>query len=158
YVVDQLLPGSLTLDQALHNPRMASASALAGDQARNTRTERLANVTTIKLDHGQLDFSTWAIHKSLYHPIFQVVNQDYWTYGFAPRYTGDQTLWGLRNQVIAGLRFFGGNNDSRQYVNVNGDRGAQTLNARQDAYNYEAYLEDRLYVVPTVALMAGAKA
>ena len=36
--------------------------------------------------------------------------------------------------------------------------GAQTLNAKQDAYNYEAYLEDRLYVLPTVALMAGAKA
>lgn len=158
YIVDQLLPGALTLDQALNNPRMASASALAGDQARNTRTERLANVTTVKLDNGQLDFSTWAIHKSLYHPIFQVIDQDYWTYGFAPRYTGNFTLGGMRNQLIAGARFFGGNNDARQYVNVNGSRGAQTLNAAQDAYNYEAYLENRLYVVPSVALMAGAKA
>ncbi|CAG2146917.1 Vitamin B12 transporter BtuB [Cupriavidus yeoncheonensis] len=158
YVVDQLLPGTLSLQDALNNPTKASASALAGDQARNTRTERLANVTTVKLDSGQLDFSTWVIHKSLYHPIFQVVDQDYWTYGFAPRYTGTQTVAGLRNVVIAGARFFGGNNDARQYVNVAGNRGAQTLNARQDAYNYEAYLEDRLYVVPTVALMAGAKA
>ncbi len=158
YIVDQLLPGTLSLSDALNNPRMASASALAGDQARNTRTERLANVTTVKLDNGQLDFSTWVIHKSLYHPIFQVIDQDYWTYGFAPRYTGNFTLGGMRNQLIAGARFFGGNNDARQYVNVNGSRGAQTLNAAQDAYNYEAYLEDRLYVVPTVALMAGAKA
>ena len=158
YIVDQLLPGTLSLNDALNNPRMASASALAGDQARNTRTERLANVTTVKLDNGQLDFSTWVIHKSLYHPIFQVIDQDYWTYGFAPRYTGNFTLGGMRNQLIAGARFFGGNNDARQYVNVNGSRGAQTLNAAQDAYNYEAYLEDRLYVVPTVALMAGAKA
>ncbi|CAG2135720.1 TonB-dependent receptor family protein [Cupriavidus plantarum] len=158
YIVDQLLPGSLTLDQALHNPRMASASALAGDQARNTRTERLANVTTVKLDNGQFDVSTWVVHKSLYHPIFQVIDQDSWTYGFAPRYTGDFHVGGLRNRIIAGARFFGGTNDARQYVNVSGDRGAQTLNSRQDAYNYEAYLEDRLYVVPTVALMAGAKA
>ncbi|SFD05790.1 iron complex outermembrane recepter protein [Cupriavidus sp. OV038] len=158
YVVDQLLPGTLTLNEALNDPRKASASALAGDQARNTRTERLANVTSVKLDNGQLDFSTWIIHKSLYHPIFQVIDQDYWTYGFAPRYTGNFTLGGMRNQLIAGARFFGGNNNARQYVNVNGDRGAQTLNARQDAFNYEAYLEDRLYVRPTVALMAGAKA
>jgi len=158
YIVDQLLPGTLSLSDALNNPRKASASALAGDQARNTRTERLANVTTVKLDNGQVDVSTWIIHKSLYHPIFQVVDQDYWTYGVAPRYTGNFTLGGLRNQVIAGARFFGGNNDARQYVNVGGSRGAQTLNAAQDAYNYEAYLEDRLYVVPTVALMAGAKA
>jgi len=158
YIVDQLLPGALTLNQALNTPRMASASALAGDQARNTRTERLANVTSVKLDNGQIDFTTWAIHKSLYHPIFQVIDQDYWTYGFAPRYTGQFTVGGMRNQLIAGARFFGGNNDARQYVNVNGNRGAQTLNAAQDAYNYEAYLEDRLYVLPTVALMAGAKA
>jgi len=158
YVVDQLLPGTLSLSDALNNPTKASASALAGDQARNTRTERLANVTTVMLDGGQLDFSTWVIHKNLYHPIFQVIDQDSWTYGFAPRYTGNQTIGGLRNQLIVGARFFGGNNDARQYVNVSGTRGAQTLNARQDAYNYEAYFEDRLYVVPTVALMAGAKA
>lgn len=158
YIVDQLLPGSLSLKDALNNPRMASASALAGDQARNTRTERLANVTSIKLDNGQIDFTTWGIHKSLYHPIFQVIDQDSWTYGFAPRYTGNFTLGGMRNQLIAGARFFGGNNDARQYVNISGNRGAQTLNARQDAYNYEMYLEDRLYVLPTVALMAGAKA
>jgi iron complex outermembrane receptor protein len=151
YIVDQLLPGTLSLNDALNNPRMASASALAGDQARNTRTERVANVTSIKLDNGQIDFTTWGIHKSLYHPIFQVIDQDSWTYGFV-------ALGGMRNQLIAGARFFGGNNQARQYVNVNGDRGAQTLNAKQDAYNYEAYLEDRLYVLPTVALMAGAKA
>ncbi|SDC54746.1 iron complex outermembrane recepter protein [Cupriavidus sp. YR651] len=158
YIVDQLLPGALTLNQALNKPRMASASALAGDQARNTRTERLANVTSVKLDSGQLDLTTWGIHKSLYHPIFQVIDQDSWTYGFAPRYTGNFTVGGLHNQLIAGARYFGGNNDARQYINVNGNRGAQTLSAKQDAYNYEAYLEDRLYVLPTVALMAGAKA
>ncbi|MCY1222245.1 hypothetical protein D9M68_115510 [compost metagenome] len=71
--------------------------------------------------------------------------QDSWTYGFVPRYTGQFTLGGLRNQVLAGLRFFGGNNDARQCINVNGN-------------NYEAYLEDRIYVSPTVTLMAGAKA
>lgn len=158
YIVDQDLPGALSLTDALNHPRQASASALAGDQARNTRTERLANVTTVKLDNGQLDFTSWVIHKSLYHPIFQVIDQDSWTYGFAPRYTGTHTIGGLRNQLIVGARFFGGTNDARQYVNLNGNRGAQTLNSRQDADNYEAYIEDRLYVLPTVALMAGAKA
>lgn len=158
YIVDQLLPGTLSLQDALNNPRKASATALSGDQARDTRTFRLANVTTFKVDGGQVDLTTWAIHKDLYHPIFQVIDQDYWTYGIAPRYTGQQTIGGMRNEVIAGARFFGGNNDARQYVNVNGNRGAQTLNSRQDAYNWEAFVEDRLYVMPTVAIMAGAKA
>ncbi|RKP47665.1 TonB-dependent receptor family protein [Trinickia fusca] len=158
YIVDQQLPGTLSLYDALHNPTKAAASALAGDQARNTRTERIANRTTVKLDVGQLDFSTWAIHKSLYHPIFQVIDQDGWTYGFAPRYTATLSLGGMRDDVIAGARFFGGNTANRQYVNVAGNRGAQTLDSTQSAYNYEAYVESRLFFLPTVALMTGLKA
>lgn len=158
YVVNQLLPGTLSLSDALNNPTKAAPNAVAGDQARNTRTERIANRTTLKLDTGEVTFDTWAIHKSLYHPIFQVIDQDGWTYGFAPRYTATLNLAGMRNDVIAGARFFGGNTQARQYINVSGERGTQTLNASQNAYNHEAYVEDRLFVLPTVALMAGLKA
>ncbi|WP_232519166.1 TonB-dependent receptor family protein [Caballeronia insecticola] len=158
YIVDQQLPGTLSLSDALNNPTKASASALSGDQARDTRTERIANKTTVKLDVGQLDFVTWAIHKSLYHPIFQVIDQDGWTYGFAPRYTATFDVGGMRNDLIAGARVFGGNTQARQYVNVSGNEGTQTLNSTQSAYNYEAYVEDRLFFLPTVALMAGFKA
>lgn len=159
YVVDQDLPGTLSLADALNQPRRASAGALALDQARDTRTERLANVTTIRLGEGQqLDLRSWVIHKDLHHPIFQVIDQDSWTYGFAPRYTGRGSVGGMRNELIVGGRFFGGTGDSRHYLNQGGSRGAQTLNARQQAANYEAYLENRLYLLPTVALMAGAKA
>jgi iron complex outermembrane receptor protein len=158
YIVDQQLPGTLSLNDALNNPTKAAASALSGDQARNTRTGRIANRTTVRLDTGQLDFDTWAIHKSLYHPIFQVIDQDGWTYGFAPRYTATLNFGGMRDDVIAGARFFGGNTQARQYLNINGSRGAQTLDASQNAYNYEAYVENRLFFVPTLALMTGIKA
>ncbi|WP_323120363.1 TonB-dependent receptor family protein [Burkholderia alba] len=157
YVVDQRLPGTLSLSDALNNPTKADPGAVAGDQARNSRTERIANRTIVKLDHGELQFDTWAIHKSLYHPIFQVLDQDGWTYGFAPRYTGTFTIGGMRNDLIVGARFFGGRTQANQYVNVGGARGAQTLDSTQSAYNYEAYLEDRLFFTPTVALMAGVK-
>jgi iron complex outermembrane receptor protein len=158
YIVDQQLPGTLSLSDALNNPTKAAGSALSGDQARNTRTERIANRTSVKLDVGQLDIDTWAIHKSLYHPIFQVIDQDGWTYGVAPRYTATLNLGGMRNDVIVGARFFGGNTQARQYVNVSGNRGTQTLDSTQSAYNYEAYVENRLFFLPTVALMTGVKA
>ncbi|VVD65303.1 TonB-dependent receptor [Pandoraea communis] len=158
YIVDQKLPGTLSLFDALNNPTKASASAVSGDQARNTRTERLGNLTTIRFATGQLDIASWVIHKSLYHPIFQVIDQDGWTYGVAPRYTANLTLAGMRNDLIVGARFFGGNTQADQYVNVNGNRGARTLDARQSAYNYEAYFENRLFFLPTVGLMIGAKA
>ncbi|HYE40392.1 MAG TPA: TonB-dependent receptor, partial [Ramlibacter sp.] len=148
----------LSLSDALNRPRIASAAALSGDQARITWTQRLANRTTFRTDAGQLDLDTWAIHKKLVHPIFQVVDQDGWTYGIGPRWTSSFTVGGLRNELILGGRVFAGRNEARQFVNLRGSRGAQTADTVQEAQNYEAYAENRLYVLPTVAVMAGAKA
>jgi iron complex outermembrane receptor protein len=158
YGTRQLLPGALTLGQALNTPRMASPAALAGNQARNVQVERFANRTTIRLDAGQLDLDSWVIHKSLYHPIFQVIDQDGLTWGLAPRWTQAFTLGGLRNELVIGGRYFAGTNDALQYVNTRSSRGAQTANGVQRAQNYEAYAESRLWVLPQVALVAGAKA
>ncbi|HYG90013.1 MAG TPA: TonB-dependent receptor [Azospirillum sp.] len=157
YTVDQKLPGSLSLSDALNRPRIASAAALSGDQSRITWTQRVANRTTVHLDGGQLDVDTWAIHKKLFHPIFEVIDQDGWTYGIGPRYTTSFTVGGLRNDLIVGARAFAGTNQARQFRNISGSRGDQTADTRQEAQNYEAYAENRLYVLPTVALMAGAK-
>lgn len=87
-----------------------------------------------------------------------MIDQDGITYGIGARYTGSFDLGGFRDDVIAGVRFFGGNNTALQYVNIGGSRGAQTLNSRQNAYDYQAYFENRFFFLPTVALMAGAKA
>lgn len=158
YIVDQQLPGALSLNDALNNPKSAAASAITGNQARNTRTERIANRTSIALDDGQIDIDTWAIHKDLFHPIFQVIDQDGWTYGFAPRYTASLKAWGRRNDLIVGGRIFAGTTDARQYINVAGSRGRLTADAGQKAVNYEAYFENRYFFVDDVAFMVGAKA
>ncbi|WP_200306149.1 TonB-dependent receptor family protein, partial [Paracraurococcus ruber] len=158
YNTRQLLPGALTLSQALNTPRIANPAALAGNQARNVWAERFANRTTVRLEAGQLDVDSWVIHKRLYHPIFQVIDQDGLTWGIAPRWTHSFTAGGLRNDLVVGLRYFAGTNDADQYVNLRGSRGRQTLSSVQRAQNYEAYLENRLWVVPTLAVVTGAKA
>ncbi len=157
YLTDQKLPGSLTLGQALTTPRLANLSAITGNQSRQVETERVANRTSVRLDVGQLDLDSWAIHKNLYHPIFQVIDQDGWTYGISPHWAGTYEVGGFRNDTILGLRAFAGVNSARQFVNIRGQRGAQTLEAVQSASNYEAYGENRLWFLPDVALMTGAK-
>ena len=64
---------------------------------------------------------------------------------------------GLRSELVVGARYFAGTNEALQYINVRGSRGRQTLDARQDAQNYEAFAESRLWVLPEWALVAGAK-
>ena len=158
YLTDQKLPGTLSLFNALNNPTLANPSAIAGNQSRKVETERIANRTSFALDVGKLDIDTWAIHKSLYHPIFQVIDQDGWTYGIAPHWAGSFDIAGYRSDTILGLRAFAGQNSALQFVNVAGQRGAQTLRAVQSASNYEAYGENRFWFLPDVALMTGAKA
>ncbi len=158
YNVDQKLPGALTLDQLRTDPDMATAAALSGDQARVTKTRRLANRTSFNLRNGKLDLDVWAIHKDLYHPIFQVIDQDSWTFGAGPRFNSTFNLNGYRNELLIGARYFGGTNEALQFLNNAGKRGAQTLDARQDARNFEAYFENRFWFRPEFALMTGAKA
>lgn len=157
YLTDQKLPGSLTLFNALNNPRLANPLAIQGNQSRQVETERVANRTSFLLDVGKLDIDSWAIHKSLYHPIFQAIDQDGWTYGISPHWAGTFDLGGYRNDTILGLRAFAGRNTALQFVNIRGNRGAQTLNALQSASNYEAYGENRFWFLPDVALMTSAK-
>lgn len=157
YIVNQLLPGSLTLSQVENDPTAATSASVSGDQARDSRTERIANRTSIKLDNGQIDFDSWYIHKALNHPIFQVLDEHGDTFGFAPRYSGAFNILGMRNELYSGLQFFGGRNHAQRFNNVGGNKGAQTLDSEQVSKNYEAYFENRLFLNETVALMAGAK-
>ncbi len=158
YLTDQKLPGTLTLGQSLTTPTLANPAAITGNQSRKVETERIANRTSFLLDVGKLDVDTWAIHKSLYHPIFQAIDQDGWTYGISPHWAGTFDLGGFRDDVVLGLRAFAGQNSALQFVNVRGQRGAQTLNSLQSASSVEAYGENRFWFLPDVALMTGAKA
>ena len=150
--------GRSRLSDALNPPRSPPRRRVSGNQARNIWAERFANRTTVQLDAGQVDVDSWVIHKQLYHPIFQVLDQDGLTWGLAPRWTGSFTVGGLANDLVVGGRYFAGTNDALQYVNNRGSRGAQTANGVQRAQNYEAFAENRLWVLPQVALVAGAKA
>ena len=157
YVTRQKLPGTLDLFNALAFPQAAASAALGGNQKRDVFTERVANRTSFELDVGRLDLDSWLIHKRLFHPIFQVVDQNGSTYGVAPRWSGTFDVAGYRNDLTVGARAFGGDNSALQFVNVAGRRGALTASARQNAQNYEGYLDDRFWVTPEIALMAGAK-
>ena len=157
YVTRQKLPGTLTLPDALAYPTRASLAVITGNQSRDVWTERVANRTSVALDVGQLDVDTWLIHKRLYHPIFQVVDQDGLTYGASPHWSGSFDLGGHRNDLTLGARVFAGDNSALQFVNVRGERGALTASARQRSANAEAFVDERFWLTPELAFMAGAK-
>lgn len=67
---DQQLPGSLTRQQWLDNPRQAQAAAVTGDYQYNVKTWRLANKTVWDIDaDSQLTLGLSVENQQLYHPI-----------------------------------------------------------------------------------------
>ncbi len=157
YLTDQKLPGTLTLLDAFTHPRAANPTALSGNQSRQVETQRIANRDLVpargrQARHRHLGDPQVALPSDL--PGHRPGRLDL---RHRPRWAGTFDVGGYRNDTILGLRAFAGQNSALQFVNIAGQRGAQTLRSLQSASNYEAYGENRFWFLPDMALMTGAK-
>jgi len=144
----QELPGALSESVVLTRPKTGS---FAGDQHRNIDSIRLQNRTEIDLGDATLAIGAFLNAKQLFHPIYVVIDQKStddgvfarldWTHGALSASLGGESRWG---QVA-----------SRQYVNVNGRRGAFLFQAQQRARTSNLYGEVRVEAVPGLSLIAG---
>lgn len=156
--VDQRIPGSVTKEMALTEPKTAWSSNISGDWQRNIDTVRIANKTTIRLQPGTvLEVGAFNVDRHLMHPIFQWLDYRYDDYGGFARVTDESRIGGFWNRLIAGVNIHNGSTDVRQYVNVGGNKGAQTVDAEDTSRNLSAYFENHFYVMPDVALVAGTQ-
>lgn len=149
--IDQEIPGALTRTQALATPRMANAGAVALDQARDIDSLRIQNRTRFEWGTLTLDVGAFLNVKSLYHPIFEVIDQEGTDRGgyFRFDYAGD-----LVEATVGGeLRV--GDIRSKRFVNLAGKRGAVRFNADQDARAATLYGELRVKPVDRLSLIAG---
>jgi iron complex outermembrane receptor protein len=135
--IDQELPGALPYESAIHHPK---AGNFAGDQQRDIDSLRVQNRTTVDLNDVAIEFGAFANAKKLFHPIFQVIDQQSLDKGLFGR-VGWQT-GPLEFHAGATARF--GHIDAKRFVNVDGERRAPTLRADQDARTIDVYGEARL--------------
>lgn len=149
--IRQELPGTLSETDALSNPKKGS---FVGDQARDIDSIRLQNRTTARIGGGLLEGGLFLNVKQLFHPIFQVVDQQSTDYGVYGRY--DIETGPIALTIGATARF--GEIQSRRFVNLNGDRQpgiAPTLVAQQRAHTINSYGELRYRPVDRLTLIAG---
>src|SRR3546814_2950614 len=74
--IDQQIPSALTMEQALTPPRLATPGTIAGDHGRDTDSIRIQNRTRFDWGAVKLDLGDFVNAKSLYHPLFELVDQD----------------------------------------------------------------------------------
>ncbi|HYE43247.1 MAG TPA: TonB-dependent receptor plug domain-containing protein, partial [Caulobacteraceae bacterium] len=128
--VQQEVPGTLTLSQALKTPRMAPAVNVANDYARDLGLVRTTLQTRWRFSESLVfEGGVYATTKDLFHPIYQVIDQQSETQGLFGRFDWSGEVAGLKADLYAGLSYRQGELEALQFVNVGGRRGAQTSDA-----------------------------
>lgn len=150
---DSDLPGNLTKAQMRNDPKQASADSIRGDQQRDFTLNRIGNISTLQLDDGHsLELATYYSEKSLFHPIFQVLDINSEDYGarFSHKWQNEQ---GWRS--TAGVEASQGRNWDSRYINVAGHKGRKVNELHQTARNLNAFGELEIPVAQQWALIGG---
>ncbi|HUD93085.1 TonB-dependent receptor [Sphingobium sp.] len=150
--IRQHLAGALSEKDSLKNPAKGN---FTGDQARDIDSLRLQNRTTVDLGSGSLAFGLFYNAKSLFHPIYQVIDQKSEDRGLFASLDLAGDLGGMPFELAIGSQARFGEVEARQFVNVAGRRGAITANARQTAQTINSYGEFRIAPVPNLWLIGG---
>jgi iron complex outermembrane receptor protein len=151
--IDQEVPGAISFFDALNNPKTTQAINQINDYARDIRSLRVANRTALPVGDGMVEMGVYGTVKSLYHPIFQVIDQDSVEAGAFARWTGELGV----ADVTFGANLIWGKVDSKRFVNVGGERGALTYDADQNSLNLEAYGEARLHLSDAMVAIVGGQ-
>lgn len=153
--IDQDLPGALTRSDALTDPEKSNAINIVQDQERDIDSIRLQNRTTVDLGSGTLEAGLFYNGKNLFHPIFQVIDQNSEDYGAYARLNLAGEIGGVPVEGLIGSTARFGHVDARQFVNVGGNRDAPTQTARQEAQTIDSYGELRVMPLAGLSLIAG---
>ncbi len=153
--LQQEVPGTLTLRNALDHPTMAPVLNRTNHYARNINSIRLANQTSFIIGQELLSVGAYSNFKNLVHPIFQVLDQQSQTYGGFAELSGHTTLSNHRDEHSLRVNVISGKTDALQFTNVRGSRGTKTADSDQLASQFDAYGENRFFVTPQTSLVTG---
>ena len=154
---NQRIPGEVSKEQALTDPRAANPVWVAQDQQRNVDSIRAISKTTVQLGETTLEFGGFYNRRHVDHPIYQYLDYTVDDYGGFVRAVDDRSLGGMRNRLILGANIHNGTTDTEQFVNVAAEKGALTVSMVDKPNNLSFYGEDSLYVRPNLALIAGGQ-
>jgi iron complex outermembrane receptor protein len=157
--IHQEVPGTLSRQVALTNPTSVPGINATNDYARDIHSLRLANKTAVIFDNGfKLEGGIYANKRDLYHPIFQVVDQDSLDLGAYGRLEGEYSLGDYAQEFVLGLNTKHGTNDAKRFVNVFGERGNLTADGKQVSDNIELYGENRFLFADGWKFITGLQA
>jgi len=156
---DSELPGSLTeAEFRAGNVRKAAPGNITSDQKRDFDLYRLSyKLNWLPAEAQKVEFSTFYSVKSLFHPIFQVLEQDSDDYGVDARWQHEAPFGRTSDRFVLGARAARGDTDDNRFVNAGGQPAARTDQSEQVAENTDLYTEYSLGFAPAWTAVAGVQ-
>lgn len=154
------LPGALTAAELRRGERRRAAPGnVSDDYQRNFDLGRLAwRLGWQPVAQQQLAVTAFYSDRSLFHPIFQVLEQDSADYGADLRWQHAAPFGRAADTLVLGWRQQQGRIAEDRFVNLSGQRGMRTDRSRQQAENRDLYGEYRLGLAPGWRVIAGLQA
>ena len=172
------LAGSLTLDDALANPRAAGRPVTVGpffpggpvtvldpgpiadDWDRNLDVIRVSKLTAIDLGGADLELGVWYSRRTLDHAITRfagIIVQGEDEVGGSIRLSGDLPFLAPQSRWQIGASYAFGSNDAQTFANEFGERGALTSQSDQDSSMLMAYGQFDLGLTDNLTLIGGGQ-
>jgi iron complex outermembrane receptor protein len=155
--IDQEVPSSVSKTSALNTRRAVAPINILNNYKRDIESVRLANRTTFLIGDYEVTAGAYALDRSLFHPIFQVIDNYNRDYGAFVRASSEATVFGNRDRFLFGANLNTGTNDNKRFVNNRGSRGAVTFDTQEKAFNIDLFGENQYFFLPQVALVTGAQ-
>jgi iron complex outermembrane receptor protein len=152
------LPGALTRQEFLTNPRQADPNNVLNNWGRYQNAVRLAADLTHRLgDRQELEFIAYGLYRELWHPIFQVLDQDTRTFGGEIRYRYFGSLAGHGDRFVAGFAPQIGTQGDRNWQNVLGRPGSLAVLYGARAHNWGLYFENQFDIRCGLTFVVGGR-
>lgn len=151
------LPGTISLDEFKRGEiEKADPIRLPQNHRRDYELLRAAYKNHWHVsDLSHLEMTAFVSQKSLFHPIFQVLNQDTLDTGIGARWVRFAPFARDNDKWIVGTQFTHGTTDEKRYVNVLGRTGAPTAASDNTAHTLSVYSDYQLALTPSLNTYMG---
>jgi iron complex outermembrane receptor protein len=152
------LPGALTYQQFVSNARQADPTNLQNNWGRYQNAIHVDLDVTHRLgDSQELEFIAYGRYRKLYHPIYQILDQDTRTFGGELRYRYFGNLFGHQDHFVIGFAPQTGTQGQRKFQNVLGQPGALAARFGDRATNWSFYFDNQLDVHRGLTFVVGGR-
>jgi iron complex outermembrane receptor protein len=152
------LPGALTRQAFLTDPQKADPGYVTDNWGRFQNAVHVGIDVNHQIDDRQeIEVITYGQYRKLYHPIYQILDQDTRTFGGEVRYRYTGALLGHGDRFVVGFAPQIGTQGDRNYENVLGQPGALAARYGDRSRNWGFYFDNQFDIRPGLTFVVGGR-